>query len=205
MARKSYYRSIFINCPIDNDYRQLFYAIVFTIIRCDYYPRCAEEESDSSEIRLYKILRMVGECKYSVNDISRTKLDRRTKYPRFNMPFELGIFVAAKHFGYNEQNNKNCLIFEKQSHSYEKYISDIKGQDIETHNNKPQIIICKIRNWICTNSLKKSLPSGSVLCKEYQRYQKWLPSRCKLINKTIKELTYWDYAQLVYEWIEKKV
>lgn len=204
MPRKSYNRSVFINCPIDYEYRPLFYAVVFTVIRCDFYPRCAEEEADSSEIRLNKILRMISECKYGIHDLSRTKLDRKTHLPRFNMPFELGIFFAAKHFGDYEQNKKNCLIFEKQSHSYEKYISDIKGQDIASHSNKPETIISRIRDWLDTNSIKTNLPGGSVLWNEYQRFRKWLPSECHSINLQIAELTYGNYAELVYAWTEKQ-
>jgi len=52
MARKSYSRSVFINCPIDDEYTPLFRATVFAVLRCDYHARCAVEEEDSSELRL---------------------------------------------------------------------------------------------------------------------------------------------------------
>jgi hypothetical protein len=204
MSRKSYNKSVFINYPIDNSYRSLFYASVFTIIRCGFYPRCAEEESDASVIRLTKIFRMISECKYGIHDLSMTKLDGKTNLPRFNMPLELGIFLAAKYFGDNGQLKKNCMIFEEQTHSYEKYISDIKGQDISFHNNKPNIIISNIRNWLNTNSKNHFLPSGSVLWGEYQNFRKLLPKMCNSHSLTISELTYLEYAELVLEWIEKK-
>jgi hypothetical protein len=203
MGKKSYNKSVFINCPIDSKYKSLFFASVFTVIRCGFYPRCAEEESDSCEIRLTKIYRMISECKYGIHDLSMTSIDRKTRFPRFNMPFELGIFLAAKYFGDNDQIRKNCLIFEKQSHSYEKYISDIKGQDISSHTNNSQIIIGKIRDWLNTNSKSYHLPGGMALWTEYQQFQKWLPSTCRSLNLEISDLTYHDYAQLVYSWIEK--
>ena len=202
MSGKSYNSSVFINCPIDRSYKLFFHASVFTIIRCAFNVRCAEEESDSSEIRLTKIYRMISECKYGIHDLSMINLDRKTHLPRFNMPFELGIFLAAKHFGNNEQVKKNCLVFEKQSHSYEKYISDIKGQDIASHGNKPKIFIIKIRDWLDTNSKSKYLPGGCAIWNEYQRFRNWLPAKCNSINLDISELTYNNYAELVYAWIE---
>ncbi len=202
MSRKSYNYSIFFNCPIDVVYRRLYWTAIFTVIRCGFYIRCAEEESDSSEIRLTKIFRMINECRYGIHDLSMTKLDSKTHLPRFNMPFELGIFLAAKHFGENGQVKKNCLVFEKQSHSYEKYISDIKGQDISSHNNDPKTIITKIRDWLKTNSKSKSLPGGSALWNEYRDFNRWLPNKCSSINLKVAELTYLDYLELVYEWID---
>ncbi len=200
--RKSYHRSVFINCPIDNEYRPLFRAAVFIVIRCDFFVRCAVEESDSSETRLDKIFRMIKECRYGIHDLSRTQLDRKTHLPRFNMPFELGIFLAAKYFGSGDQDKKNCLIFEKELHSYEKYISDIKGHDIESHQQNPKIMIGKIRDWLVTNSRRHSLPGGTALWKEYQKFGRWLPGKCRANKLKNDELIYNDYAQLVYEWIE---
>ncbi len=106
MSRKSYYISVFINYPIDIEYKPLFHAAVFTVIRCDFTVRCAEGELDSSEIRLNKIYRMISECKYGIHDLSRTNLDRKTQLPRFNMPFELGLFLAAKYFGNKKQKKR---------------------------------------------------------------------------------------------------
>ena len=117
MSIKSYNISVFLNCPFDSRYRQLFEAAVFAITRCKFNVRCALEESDSSEIRLTKIFRIISECKFGVHDLSMTELDRKTKLPRFNMPLELGIFLSAKHFGEELQTQKNCLIFENKTHT----------------------------------------------------------------------------------------
>jgi len=57
-------------------------------------PRCALEVQDSSENRLKKILRIIGECQFAIHDISRTDLDKKHQLPRFNMPFELGLFMG---------------------------------------------------------------------------------------------------------------
>jgi len=204
MTRRSYNSSVFINCPLDCGYRPLFHASVFTVLWCDFTVRCAEEESDSGEIRLRKIFRMIRECKYGIHDLSRTNVDRKTRLPRFNMPFELGIFLGAKQFGVEEQDKKTSLVFERRPHSYEKYISDIKGQDIASHDNKPEVIIRRIRDWLDTNSTKRCLPGGSALWTEYRNFRTWLPKACRTKRLGIRELTYHSYANLVYEWIETR-
>jgi hypothetical protein len=92
-------RDVFINCPFDSEYKYFFWAIVFVVIRSGFRPRCALETDDSSVNRFEKICSIIKECRYGIHDISRTELDRRSKLPRFNMPLELGIFIAAKRFG----------------------------------------------------------------------------------------------------------
>ncbi len=63
--------------------------------------------------------------KYGIHDISRTELNS-SGFPRFNKPFELGIFFGAKRFGYKDQKSKNALIFEKTKFTYQNYMSDLK-------------------------------------------------------------------------------
>jgi hypothetical protein len=92
-------RAVFINCPFTADYRAHFRAIIFTVIRSGFTPRSALEADDSSESRLEKIRKIIGECRYGIHDISKTEPDADSGLPRFNMPFELGLFIAAKRFG----------------------------------------------------------------------------------------------------------
>ena len=53
---------VFINCPFDDEYRPLFRAMVFTIYKCGFLPRCAAEVSDSGQNRLDKIMDIIDEC-----------------------------------------------------------------------------------------------------------------------------------------------
>lgn len=66
---------------------------------CGFRPRCALEISDSIENRLSKIEKIIAESRLGIHDISFTDIDQKTRLPRFNMPFETGIFFAAKRFG----------------------------------------------------------------------------------------------------------
>jgi hypothetical protein len=120
------------------------------------------------------------------------------------MPFELGIFLAAKHFGQHEQEQKICIIFEAKQHTYEKFLSDIKGQDITAHNNSRRDVTSTVRNWLATNSHNKQLPGGHAIYLEYQRFRKWMPNHCKRLKLKIRSLTFCDFVNIVYYWIESK-
>jgi len=107
MQKSDYNDSVFINCPFDSDYKLIFDAIVFAVFDCGFIACCAMAEQDASQIRIEKIYTIISNCKYGIHDISRTELDADTSLPRFNMPLELGIFLAAKRFGRDEQRKKD--------------------------------------------------------------------------------------------------
>jgi hypothetical protein len=123
--------------------------MVFTTIACGYSPRCALDATDGAEVRLTKIAKLIAECDWAIHDISRVQV-RRGDLPRFNMPMELGLHLGAKLFGDARQKGKRALILDAHAHRYDKVLSDISGQDIETHaENVDQMIAC-VRNWLRT-------------------------------------------------------
>jgi hypothetical protein len=63
------------------------------------------------------------------------------------MPFVLGLFLAAKAFGSNEQKDKIALIFDSKRYRYCESLSDISGLDIGTHDGTPDRAIHEVRNW----------------------------------------------------------
>lgn len=93
-GNNGYNDSVFINCPFDDEYMPLLQSVVFSVYRCGFLPVCALADEDGSDSRLDKIVRYIEGCRYSIHDISRTELTNN--FPRFNMPFELGIFFGAK-------------------------------------------------------------------------------------------------------------
>ncbi len=119
MIPSHYSDNVFINCPFDEDYKPFLDAIVFTVYDCGFIVRCALEEDDASQVRIDKIYSIIEDCKYGIHDISRTELDRTSNLPRFNMPFELGVFLGTKKFGSEEQKRKKCLILDKEQYRYQ--------------------------------------------------------------------------------------
>jgi len=141
-----YNKNVFINCPFDPAYKPLFDAIVFAVCDCGFVARCALEEDDGSQIRVQKIYDIISKCRLGIHDLSRVGLDRGSRLPRFNLPLELGAFLGAKYFGGSEQRTKTCLILDTEKYRYQRFISDIAGQDIRAHGNDPRGIIPIVRN-----------------------------------------------------------
>jgi len=133
MAAASYEESVFVNCPFDTDYQEIFRALVFTVHDCGFLARCALEVDDGGEVRIAKINRIVRGCRHGIHDISRTELDPTERLPRFNMPLELGLFLGAREFGTGRQKQKRVLILDTERYRYQKFCSDIAGQDIKAH------------------------------------------------------------------------
>lgn len=153
--------NVFVNCPFDRAYRRLFYAIVFAVHDCGYIARSALEITDTSQLRLAKIFKIISECRIGIHDISRTELDRQSRLPRFNMPLELGMFLAAKEFGDAKQRSKICLVLDRAPHRYQQFCSDIAGQDISAHQRKPEIAISEVRNFLRNAERNVIIPGGS--------------------------------------------
>lgn len=144
---KDYEKNVFINCPFDNLYNPFFETIVFAVHDIGFRPRCAREASNAGQVRLSKIMDIISECKYSIHDLSRTELDAGSGLPRFNMPLELGLDLGCKRFGKPFQTEKVVLVLDVDPYRYQKFISDISGQDIYAHKNSKATLINVIRDW----------------------------------------------------------
>ncbi|MBU4480659.1 nucleotide-binding protein [Patescibacteria group bacterium] len=202
MRNSTYDDNVFINCPFDKDYKPIFNAILFAIFDCGFVPRCTFEEVDASQIRIEKIYKIISSCRYGIHDISRTELDSKNKLPRFNMPLELGLFLGAKRFGDKRHNKKACLIFDRKPYRYQKFISDISGQDIRGHNSKPKTAIKEVRDWLRGKS-KRYPPDGSIIWNRYEEFQKDLLTTCKELQLDSKSPTYGDYLHLITKWLKE--
>jgi len=99
-------KAVFINCPFDPSYRQIFDAIVFSVCLLGFEPRCALEQESGTEERLAKILKLIEKCPFGIHDLSYMKMDPRTRLARHNMPFELGLFLGYE-FASRQRPKKN--------------------------------------------------------------------------------------------------
>ncbi|HYR28925.1 MAG TPA: hypothetical protein VEU30_10695 [Thermoanaerobaculia bacterium] len=193
---------VFVNCPFDDDYRPMFEAIVFAIHDCGFLARCSLEVSDASQVRIEKIGSIIGSCRFGIHDISRTELDADHGLPRFNMPFELGMFLGAKRFGSAKQKNKTCLILDVEKYRYQKFISDIAGQDIAAHHGKPEEAITAVRDWLSATMPKSvKTPGGTTIASRYAAFRNDLPEMCARVQLNADELTFNDYVLQVEEWL----
>lgn len=193
--------SVFLNCPFDDAYKPIFEALVFACFDCGYVPRCALEADDAGQVRIEKIISIIRSCRLGVHDISRTELDGPDQLPRFNMPFELGLFLGAARFGGTEQRRKVCLVLDRERYRFQKFMSDIAGQDIREHGDDPARAISQLRSWFATQPRRDVLPGGAAITKRYWAFREELPAILEMVGIEAAELVFADYTNLVSAWL----
>ncbi len=123
--------TVFLNIPYDNGFRRLYLAYISGLIHLGLKPR-ATIEIPGGRNRLDKIIDLIRSCRYSIHDLSRVQLDRtRPVTPRFNMPFELGLAVAAVKI---DSLPDDWFVFESMPRRVSKSLSDLGGTDANIHD-----------------------------------------------------------------------
>jgi hypothetical protein len=199
--RNSHEKSVFINCPFDDDYKPIFDAIIFVVSYCGFELVSAQQYEDSSESRIDKIIKLIRNCQFGIHDISRTQLDENTKLPRFNMPFELGLFIGAKHYGNKKHQSKVCLILDAEEYRYQKFLSDLSGKDIKHHENQPETAIRCVRDWFQGHK-EKIIPDGEYIIDHFAQFQREMPILCEELKLKNQKMTFIDYKRLVAKWLK---
>jgi hypothetical protein len=195
-----YDSNVFLNCPFDAAYQPLLEATLFTVIACGFEPRCALEIHDSGRPRIDKIVNIIGECRLGIHDISRTDLDAEHRLPRFNMPFELGLFLGAERYGPGRHRRKRCLILDIQRYRYQKFLSDIAGQDPSDYDHtQPATLIRRVRDWLSTHAGHR-LPGAVGIQARYRQFLADKPAACQRLELTDDELTYLDLVAVIHHW-----
>jgi hypothetical protein len=197
-----YERNIFLNCPFDDEYQPLFRAVMFAVLTCGFRARCALEADDGGEVRIAKIQRIIRDSQLGIHDISRTELDLATGLPRFNMPFELGLFLGAREFGAGQQKKKRALILDVERYRFQKFCSDISGQDIKAHEGHPEKAIRAVRNWLAT-SLDGSalLLSAGEVWRRYRIFADDLADLCHDFQLDPHDLQFVELRTFAEEWV----
>jgi hypothetical protein len=196
---------VYINCPFDGEYQPFFEALVFAVHDCGFVARSALELEDGSQVRIDKIERLIAACRLGIHDISRTELDEQWGLPRFNMPLELGLFLGAKRFGTGDQRQKACLILDRDLNRYQKFCSNIAGQDIKSHNGNPRDVVRLVRDWLRSAGSGSGaiIPSGAVMVQRFEEFLSELPEICDELRLDRDDLVYRDYTAVAAAWIAR--
>jgi hypothetical protein len=203
-AVPEYASSVFVNCPFDADYTPLFRALIFTIELCGFHARCGLELDDAGTTRAEKLLDLIRGCRLGIHDISRTESNRE-HLPRFNMPYEFGLFVGFKHAGGRVQQTKSVLVLDREPYRYQRFLSDIAGQDIKSHGNDPERLIATVRDWLQSQTARP-IPGRVFTVRQFRRCKDETPALLAAVQKTEADLdNYPDYYDLVVEWIATNV
>lgn len=177
-----YSKNIFINCPFDVEYREIFLGILFTTIYLGYSPRLALESADSGQTRINKIVNLIKESKFGIHDLSRMVSLEKDEYYRMNMPFELGIDYACQNIYNDKFPDKKILILDSEQYRYQKAISDLSGCDIKKHHNDVIIAIKVVRDWLVNIDLKRAT-SGNGIWDQYNFFQAYLYEQVVVTDK----------------------
>jgi hypothetical protein len=145
-------KSVFINCPFDDDFEPLFEAIIFAIACCGFDPRSALESGTVADSRLDRITQALFSSKYSIHDLSRCKGEGDERLARFNMPLELGIAIARRYISRGEPDEHNWLLLVPQGHQYMTFISDLAGFDPKPHDGTVEAIVRAVVTWLVTQN-----------------------------------------------------
>lgn len=194
-------RDVFVNCPFDAEYKILFNATVFAIVRSGFVARCALETDNAADDRFDKICQIIKECRYGVHDISRTEVDGDPPLPRFNMPLELGVFLGAKKYGGVKHRQKSCIIFDRERYRFQRYISDIAGQDIHAHDGDVRTLITELATWLRAQSRDPNVPGGVAIAAEFEVFTAALPEIYAARQLDEAEVTFGDYNAIVAQYL----
>lgn len=154
--------NVFVNCPFDDTYRPLLRPVLYAIIDLGFTPRIALESLDSGMPRFDKILRLIEESRYAIHDLSRIQAATAGEYYRLNMPFELGLDVACRHFKSGKWREKKCLILERERFRYQAGLSDVAGSDIAVHGDVPFKAMSAVRDWLNTEAELRAPGSDAI-------------------------------------------
>jgi hypothetical protein len=119
--------SVFLNIPYDDGFENVLLAYIAGISAFGFVPR-ATLEIPFGERRLERILALIESSEYSVHDLSRVQLDRKSpRTPRFNMRFELGLTIGMRNA------NHSWIVCESVRRRINKSLSDLDGTDVYIH------------------------------------------------------------------------
>ena len=90
------------------------------------------------------------------------------------MPLELGLFLACRHYGVGKHKTKACVVFDTEKYRFQKFISDIAGQDIESHEGDCKIAILRTRDWLRIQK-GEHLPGGEFISDRHDEFVRLLP------------------------------
>lgn len=199
--QNSFSTNVFINCPLDEKYKPLLRALLFTIHSCGYNPRIATERSDSGESRLEKIKELILDSQYSIHDLSRIKCQERNEYYRLNMSFEIGLDFGCRFF---HCEDKKALILEEEKYSIQKGLSDLVGGDPKCHYGMPKKLVIEVRSWFIEIGVE-GIDGGSKIWDDFNvfyadLYNKKLSEGFK--KKEFENLPIPEFNRHIKEWIE---
>jgi hypothetical protein len=198
---------VFVNCPYDEAYLPLLRTLVFAIHACGFSARLAVEETNSAKPRLERIVELIRECKLGIHDLSRVQVDDQGGLPRFNMPFECGVFVGAQSLGAGAQRTKAFLLLEAEPHRHHRTLSDAAGLDPRVHHNDAAQIVACTRDFLAGHIDPRPLGAAHLL-RLYAGFEADYPALALRFGHEpdqLRELdTFADWRWIAAQWLAER-
>ena len=77
-------------------------------------------------------------------------------------------------FGGRPHSRKRTLVMDRTKYRYQKFLSDIAGQDIKAHHGGPENAVRIVRGWLGANTPGPH-PSETLVLRSYRNYRRWRP------------------------------
>lgn len=113
------------------------------------------------------------------------------------------MFLGGQYFGEFDQRSKVCLILDKDRHRYQRFISDISGKDVQSHDGKPERAITVVRNWLNSWTKGVILPGPIKIQSHFREFSRSLPEYFRQFGIRPKELQFNDYVVFAEEWLKE--
>ncbi len=181
--------SVFLNVPYDAAFENLLLAYIAAVSAYGFAPR-ATLEIPFGQRRLDRILRLIHESRYSIHDLSRVQLDRKSpRTPRFNMPFELGLTVALER---TEHPDHSWIVCESVLRRINKSLSDLDGTDAYIHDGTVSGVFREMGNAFVGNRRQPTVTEMSqiyrLLRAQFRKILKKAGARDAFNARVFKEL-----------------
>jgi hypothetical protein len=139
---------VFINCPYDANYQEIFDALLYAAVVCGFYPTSAMTPGDVGRPRMERIAAAIRNSKYSLHDLSRCRGEGDQNLARFNMPLELGIAMGQKYFSEDQANDHDWCLLVKRGSGYKQFISDLAGYDPKEYDGDVASAVKCFMSWL---------------------------------------------------------
>jgi len=110
--------------------------------------------------------------------------------------------MGARAFGGVKHESKRGLVLDRERFRYQKFCSDISGQDVRGHGSSIDGAINAVRNWLRSTPDATGIvfPGHSYIQRRYRSFKRQLPTQCDKSRLDYDDLHYKDYITLVVAW-----
>lgn len=189
-------RSVFINCPFDDEFAPILQAISFCVVYLGFHPRLAPENPDNAVSRLDRVVELIRSSRYGIHDLTRCRAEEAGEYARMNMPFELGMDFACRTFSTGRLSEKTILVLERSQRDYQRALSDISGWDIRYHRGDFERAVRHVRSWLIAQAGAPAIGSALIQGK-YLAFQEWYWERELAAGSSEEDIREYPTAELI--------